>query len=165
MSPGNFPNSRQLQLLTAPLPHPQRYTLPTPSPSASRCKRIARLHLSRTYCTATARARSSYRASSASQHGSACYAKSGSPSRSLAFVLTPTSTPTLPYPLLTLLRAAAPTFLLRYPTALLAHSTMAEIRRKLVIVGDGACGKTCLLMQVPAAVYRRHLRSLPFCVC
>lgn len=25
---------------------------------------------------------------------------------------------------------------------------MAEIRRKLVIVGDGACGKTCLLMLV-----------------
>jgi len=27
---------------------------------------------------------------------------------------------------------------------------MAEIRRKLVIVGDGACGKTCLLMYVVA---------------
>lgn len=27
---------------------------------------------------------------------------------------------------------------------------MAEIRRKLVIVGDGACGKTCLLMYVLA---------------
>ena len=31
---------------------------------------------------------------------------------------------------------------------------MAEIRRKLVIVGDGACGKTCLLMYVLAlAIY------------
>lgn len=33
---------------------------------------------------------------------------------------------------------------------------MAEIRRKLVIVGDGACGKTCLLM------YARHP---PSCCC
>jgi GTPase SAR1 family protein len=29
---------------------------------------------------------------------------------------------------------------------------MAEIRRKLVIVGDGACGKTCLLMYVLVAM-------------
>lgn len=30
---------------------------------------------------------------------------------------------------------------------------MAEIRRKLVIVGDGACGKTCLLMFVRRGDY------------
>lgn len=34
----------------------------------------------------------------------------------------------------------------RHPHTSPTHIKMAEIRRKLVIVGDGACGKTCLLM-------------------
>jgi len=37
---------------------------------------------------------------------------------------------------------------------------MAEIRRKLVIVGDGACGKTCLLMCVPNTLYTNFLMSV-----
>jgi hypothetical protein len=34
----------------------------------------------------------------------------------------------------------------RSPSIIPSLVEMAEIRRKLVIVGDGACGKTCLLM-------------------
>ena len=37
---------------------------------------------------------------------------------------------------------------------------MAEIRRKLVIVGDGACGKTCLLMYVPNQPTKRPIHGL-----
>lgn len=46
------------------------------------------------------------------------------------------------------LRAVSSCFLLYLipPTPNSTTSKMAEIRRKLVIVGDGACGKTCLLM-------------------
>lgn len=34
---------------------------------------------------------------------------------------------------------------MNFPDFLLSQDRMAAIRRKLVIVGDGACGKTCLL--------------------
>lgn len=62
------------------------------------------------------------------------------------------STPSKPIQLLTsaslCLRASQQ---LRFRRSTLHHfsinsQAMAEIRRKLVIVGDGACGKTCLLM-------------------
>lgn len=43
----------------------------------------------------------------------------------------------------------------------LAENIMAEIRRKLVITGDGACGKTCLLIvfarnEFPEVRFIRH---------
>ncbi|MBE7180655.1 MAG: hypothetical protein INR71_05495 [Terriglobus roseus] len=41
---------------------------------------------------------------------------------------------------------------------------MAELRRKLVIVGDGACGKTCLLMYVVLAnhlAFEQHICPHP----
>ena len=40
---------------------------------------------------------------------------------------------------------------------------MAEIRRKLVIVGDGACGKTCLLMYVIVDICFYYCYVLPYC--
>jgi hypothetical protein len=41
---------------------------------------------------------------------------------------------------------------------------MAELRRKLVIVGDGACGKTCLLMYVLDTILcSTRLSLMSFC--
>jgi len=39
---------------------------------------------------------------------------------------------------------------------------MAEIRRKLVIVGDGACGKTCLLIVFSKGTFPEVIHDTPF---